>query len=66
MSSPLLWDVMKSAHKANISSKAVIIVTSFFTSDSFDTTCRDPFSMFLKRVTIDSLKACNVSNAQVC
>jgi hypothetical protein len=62
MSSPLLWDVMKFAHKANISSKAVMIVTSFFMSDSFDTSCRDPFSMFQKRVIIDSLNACIVSN----
>jgi hypothetical protein len=51
----LLWDVMKFDHNAKISSKAVIIVTSFFTSDSFDTSCRDPFSMFQKHITMDSL-----------
>jgi hypothetical protein len=39
------------------------MVTSFFMFDSFVTSWRDPFSIFWKRVIMDSLKACmfNVS-----
>jgi hypothetical protein len=39
MSSPLLWDVIKSAHKAKILSEVVMMVTSFFTSNILDTSC---------------------------